>query len=163
MKEIIMKRLVTVKTLILVFALLLGLIPVSATERPFASSGNGVASFITDSDGNVVGANLMLSGNGTHLGLFTGSGRIQFVPDANDPNIVIVPGEITYVAANGDRLPTIIENGRMDLRTGIATGDMVFQSGTGRFEGASGKAAIVVEQNFVTGAYTFTMVGNINY
>lgn len=27
-----------------------------------------------------------------------------------------------------DRLPTVIENGRMDLRTGIATGDMVFQS-----------------------------------
>jgi hypothetical protein len=163
MKEIIMKRLVTFKTFNLVFALLLGLIPVTATERPFASSGNGVASFITDGAGNVVGANLMLSGNGTHLGLFTGAGRIEFVPDANDPNIVIVPGEITYVAANGDRLPTIIENGRMDLRTGIATGDMVFQSGTGRFVGASGKAAIVVEQNFVTGAYTFTMVGNVNY
>jgi hypothetical protein len=163
MKEIIMKRLVTFKTFNRVFALLLGLIPVTATERPFASSGNGVASFITDGAGNVVGANLMLSGNGTHLGLFTGAGRIEFVPDANDPNIVIVPGEITYVAANGDRLPTIIENGRMDLRTGIATGDMVFQSGTGRFVGASGKAAIVVEQNFVTGAYTFTMVGNVNY
>ena len=158
-----MKRFVILRNLILVFALLLGIIPVSATERPFASSGNGVASFITDSGGNVVGANLSLSGNGTHLGMFSGTGKIDFVPDANDPNIVIVPGEITYVAANGDRLPTIIENGRMDLRTGIATGDMVFQSGTGRFEGVSGKAAIVVEQNFITGAYTFTMVGNINY
>ncbi|HSE18746.1 MAG TPA: hypothetical protein VLB46_16940 [Pyrinomonadaceae bacterium] len=158
-----MKRLVTVKTLILVFALLLGLIPVSATERPFASSGNGVASFITDGAGNVVGANLMLTGNGTHLGAFSGTGKIYFMPDANDPNIVIVPGEVTYVASNGDRLPTIIENGRMDLRTGIATGDMVFQSGTGRFEGASGSAAIVVEQNFVTGAYTFTLVGKVNY
>jgi hypothetical protein len=156
-----MKRFVTVKSLILV--LLLGIIPVSATERPFASNGNGVAAFITDSAGNVVGANLTLSGNGTHLGLFSGTGKIQFVPDANDPNIVQVPGEITYVASNGDRLPTVIENGRMDLRTGIATGDMVFQSGTGRFEGTSGRAAIVVEQNFVTGAYTFTMVGNINY
>ena len=158
-----MKYFVTVRTLILVFALLLGAMPVSATERPFASSGNGVAAFITDEAGNVVGANLMLSGNGTHLGLFTGTGRIQFVPDANDPNIVHVPGEITYVAANGDRLPVNIENGRMDLRTGIATGDMVFQNGTGRFAGASGSAAIVVEQNFVTGAYTFTMVGTINY
>ena len=156
-----MKRFITV-SLILVFALL-GIIPVSATERPFASNGNGVASFITDGGGNVVGANLSLGGNGTHLGLFTGSGKIYFQPDPNDPNIVIVPGEVTYVAANGDRLPTIIENGRMDLRTGIATGDMVFQSGTGRFEGASGKAAIVVEQNFVTGAYTFTMVGSVNY
>lgn len=158
-----MKRFVTVKTLILVFTLLLGMIPVSATERPFASSGNGLASFITDEAGNVVGANLMLSGNGTHLGLFSGTGKIQFQPDPNDPNIVHVPGEITYVASNGDRLPTVIENGRMDLRTGIATGDMVFQSGTGRFEGVSGRAAIVVEQNFITGAYTFTMVGNINY
>lgn len=158
-----MKRFLTVNSLILVFALLLGTIPVIATERPFASSGNGVAAFITDGAGNVVGANLTLSGNGTHLGLFTGTGTIQFVPDANDPNIVHVPGEITYVAANGDRLPTVIANGRMDLRTGIATGDMVFQSGTGRFEGASGSAAIVVEQNFVTGAYTFTMVGNINH
>src|SRR5256885_3040950 len=162
-KEIIMKRFVTLRSLILVFALLLGVIPVSATERPFASNGNGIAAFITDSAGNVVGANLTLSGNATHLGLFSGTGQIQFLPDANDPNIVHVPGEITYVASNGDRLPTVIENGRMDLRTGIATGDMLFQSGTGRFEGVSGKAAIVVEQNFVTGAYTFTMVGNINY
>ena len=158
-----MKRFATIKSLILVFAIILGTIQVNATERPFASNGNGIAAFITDGAGNVVGANLTLSGHGTHLGLFTGTGKIQFVPDANDPNIVHVPGEITYVASNGDRLPTIIENGRMDLTTGIATGDMVFQSGTGRFAGVSGKAAIVVEQNFVTGAYTFTMVGNINY
>jgi len=163
MKEIIMKRFVKVRSLILVFALLLGSISVSAAERPYAANGNGLATFITDGAGNVVGANLSLSGNGTHLGLFTGSGTIQFLPDANDPNISHPAGEITYVASNGDRLPTVIENGRMDLRTGIATGDMVFQSGTGRFEGVSGKAAIVVEQNFVTGAYTFTMVGNINY
>ena len=158
-----MKRFVTVRSLILVFALLLGIIPVSATERPFASNGNGIATFITDGAGNVVGANLTLTGNGTHLGQFTGTGTIQFLPDANDPNISHPAGEVTYVAANGDRLPTVIENGSMDLRTGIATGDMVFQSGTGRFAGVSGRAAIVVEQNFITGAYTFTMVGNINY
>ena len=158
-----MKRFAAFRSLILVFALLLGIIPVNATERPFASNGNGVASFITDGAGNFVGANLSLSGNGTHLGLFTGTGRIEFVPDANDPSIVHVPGEITYVASNGDRLPAVIENGLMDLRTGIATGDMVFQSGSGRFEGVSGKAAIVVVQNFVTGAYEFTMVGTINY
>jgi len=158
-----MKRLVTAKTLILVFALLFGIIPVNATERPFASNGNGVATFITDNAGNVTGASLSLSGNGTHLGSFTGTGLIQFLPDANDPTISHPAGEVTYIAANGDRLPTVIEDGRMDLTTGIATGYMVFQSGTGRFEGASGKAAIVVVQNFITGAYTFTMVGNVNY
>jgi hypothetical protein len=163
MKEIIMKRYITLRSLILVFALLLGIIPVSATERPFASNGNGIATFITDGTGNVVGANVVVSGNATHLGLFSGFGKIQFLPDANDPNISHPAGEVTYIASNGDRLPTVIEDGRMDLTTGIATGYMVFQSGTGRFEGASGRAAIVVEQNFVTGAYTFTMVGDINY
>ena len=158
-----MKRFITVKSFILAFALLVGIIPAYATERPFASNGNGIASFIIDNAGNVTGANVVVSGNGTHLGSFTGFGKIQFLPDANDPNISHPAGAVTYVAANGDRLPTIIEDGRMDLTTGIATGYMVFQSGTGRFEGASGKAAIIVEQNFVTGAYTFTMVGNVNY
>ena len=158
-----MQRFVTIKTLILSFALLLGVIPVNASERPYAASGNGVAAFITDDAGNVVGANLTLSGNATHLGMFSGAGKIQFLPDATDPNISHPAGEVTYIASNGDRLPTIIEDGRMDLTTGIATGYMVFQSGTGRFEGASGKAAIVVVQDFVTGAYTFTMVGDINY
>jgi len=158
-----MKRFVTFRSLILVFTLLLGLIPVNASERPFASNGNGLATFITDGAGNVVGATVVVSGNATHLGLFSGTGTIQFLPDANDPNISHPAGEVTYVAANGDRLPTVIEDGSMDLRTGIATGYMVFQSGTGRFQGASGKAAIVVEQNFITGAYTFTMVGNVNY
>ena len=157
-----MKRFVTLKAFILAFSLLLGTMPVSATERPFAANGNGVAAFITDESGNF-GANLTLSGHGTQLGLFTGTGKIQFLPDANDPNISHPAGEITYVAANGDRLPTVIEDGSMDLTTGIATGYMVFKSGTGRFAGVSGKAAIVVEQNFVTGAYTFTMVGNVNY
>ena len=158
-----MKRFVTLKTLILVFSMLLAIIPVGATERPYAATGNGLATFITDEAGNVVGATVVVSGNATHLGLFSGNGKIQFIPDANDPNISHPAGEVTYIAANGDRLPSVIEDGTMDLRTGIATGYMVFQSGTGRFEGASGRAAIVVEQNFITGAYTFTMVGNVNY
>ena len=158
-----MKRLTSIKTLILVFVLLVGITPVSAAERPYAANGNGMATFITDGAGHVVGATVVVSGNATHLGLFAGNGTIQFLPDANDPNISHPAGELTYIAANGDRLPTIIEDGSMDLTTGIATGYMVFQSGTGRFQGASGKAAIVVEQNFITGAYTFTMVGNINY
>ena len=158
-----MKRLVTIKNLSLIFVLLLGIVPVSATERPYAATGNGMATFITDSAGNVVGATVVVSGNATHLGLFSGTGTIQFLPDANDPNISHPAGEVTYIASNGDRLPSVIEEGQMDLRTGIATGYMVFQSGTGRFQGASGKAAIVVEQNFITGAYTFTMVGNVNY
>jgi hypothetical protein len=163
LKEIIMKRFLTVRSLILVFTLLLGIIPVGATERPFASNGNGMATFITDGSGNVVGATVVVSGNATHLGLFGGNGEIQFIPDASDPNISHPAGWVTYIAANGDRLPCVIEDGSMDLRTGIATGYMVFQSGTGRFQNASGKAAIVVEQNFITGAYTFTMVGNVNF
>ncbi len=158
-----MKRFLTLNSLILAFALLLGTLPVSATERPYAANGNGVATFIIDGNGNVTGATVTVSGNATHLGVFTGFGTIQFLPDANDPNISHPAGDVTYVAANGDRLPAVIADGQMDLRTGIATGYMVFQNGTGRFAAASGKAAIVVEQNFVTGAYTFTMVGDINF
>src|SRR6188474_3668741 len=104
-----MKRFVTVKSLILVFALLLGSIQLGAAERPFASNGNGMATFITDGAGNVVGATVVVSGNATHLGLFSGTGTVQFLPDANDPNISHPAGEVTYIAANGDRLPTIIE------------------------------------------------------
>lgn len=158
-----MKRFLTVRSLILAFTLLLGIIPVGATERPYAANGNGMATFITDGSGNVVGATVVVSGNATHLGLFSGNGEIQFIPDANDPLISHPAGWVTYIAANGDRLPSVIEDGSMDLRTGIATGYMVFQNGTGRFQGASGKAAIVVEQNFITGAYTFTMVGDVNF
>ena len=75
-----MKRLATLRTLLLVFALLFGIIPVSATERPYAANGNGIATFITDGAGNVTGATVTVSGNATHLGLFTGSGTIQFLP-----------------------------------------------------------------------------------
>src|SRR5262245_60139509 len=119
MKEIIMKRFVTVKSFILVFTLLLGIIPVSATERTYAASGNGMANFITDGAGNVVGATVVVTGNATHLGSFTGNGTIQFIPDANDPLISHPAGNVTYIAANGDRLPSVIEDGSMDLRTGI--------------------------------------------
>jgi hypothetical protein len=41
--------------------------------------------------------------------LFTRTGTIQLLPDADDPNISHRAGEVTYVAANGDRLPTVIE------------------------------------------------------
>jgi len=40
------------------FALMLGTVPVSATERLFAFNGNGIAGFTTGDAGNVVGANL---------------------------------------------------------------------------------------------------------
>src|SRR5262245_40643549 len=128
-----MRRFVTIKSFILVFALLLGTIPVSATERPYAGNGNGMATFITDATGNVVGATVVVSGNATHLGLFTGTGTIQFIPDANDPWISHPAGEVTYVAANGDRLPTVIVNGLMEFRTGITTCELMFYRGTGWF------------------------------
>ena len=45
LKENIMNRFVTIKSFILVFVLLLGITPVNASERPFASSGNGAYTF----------------------------------------------------------------------------------------------------------------------
>jgi len=158
-----MKRFVTIRTMILGLTLLLGTLPVSVAERPIAGSGTGTATFITDEAGNVIGANVATTGNATHLGLFTGSGRVLFAPDPDDPNIVHPSGEATFIAANGDHLSIAFENGSQDLTTGIATAEIRFVSGTGRFDGASGTGQLVVVQNFATGAFEFTFVGRVNY
>ena len=156
-----MKRLLSIKVLVL--TLLLAGITVAAVERPFSARGTGVAAFILDGNGNVIGADVTSSGNATHLGQFTSTGRVEFRPDPDDPNIVYPSGEAVFTAANGDKLGIVIENASMDLRTGIATGQFRFTGGTGRFANASGITEVVVEQNFVTGGFELTMVGKIDY
>lgn len=158
-----MKRFVTIRTMMLVLTLLLGMVPVSAAQRPMAGRGTGTASFITDEAGNVIGANVATTGNATHLGLFTGTGRVLFAPDPEDPNIIHPSGEATFIAANGDHLSIAFENGSQDLTTGIGVADIQFVGGTGRFQGATGTGQLVVVQNFATGAFEFTFVGRVNY
>ena len=57
---------------------------------------------VADEAGNVIGASVSGSGQGTYLGLWTTVGRINFIPDSQIPYIVHPTGEATYTAADGD-------------------------------------------------------------
>ena len=158
-----MKRSLSMKFLVLTVTLLVGSLAVTATERPFSLHGTGIAIPILDGNGNVVGAEPSGSGNATHLGMFTNTGHVDFTPDASNPTILHPSGGGVFTAANGDKLNFIIISGALDLTTGIGTGDFEFTGGTGRFANATGHTTAVVEQNFVTGAYEITVVGNIDF
>ena len=158
-----MKRSLTVKFLVLTLTLLVGSFAVAAVERPFSANGKGIAIPILDGNGNLIGVEPTGSGNATHLGLFTNTGRVIFTPDASIPNILHPSGEGVFTAANGDKLNFVIITGALDLTTGIGTGDFAFTGGTGRFANATGRTSGVIQQNVVTGAYELTLVGNIDY
>jgi len=157
-----MKRSLNIRILALAISLLLGALPVSATERPFALNGNGVGTFITDGAGNIIGANVTASGTATHLGMWTAVGSVQFTPDPNNPGRLLSSGAATITAANGDKLQFVV-NGALDPATGVDTGPMQFVGGTGRFAGVSGGGQFVVELNPATGAFKLTALGRINY
>ena len=160
-----MKRILNSTVIALVAFLLLGTLPVLAVERPFALNGNGVASFIVDGAGNLIGADVTTSSTATHLGLCTTVGRVIYTPanDPDHPGRMLSSGSGIITAANGDRLNFVVITGALDLTTGIGTGDFAFTGGTGRFANATGHTSGVIEQNVVTGAYELTLVGNIDY
>jgi hypothetical protein len=157
-----MKRNLNLRILALAMALLLGTLPVVAQERPFALTGNGVASFITDGAGNIIGANVTGSGTATHLGQWTVVGTVQFTPDPNNPGRLLSSATTTFTAANGDKLQITL-HGSLDPAAGVDMGPIQFVGGTGRFAAASGAGEFVVELNPATGAFKFTAVGNINF
>ena len=158
-----MKRFLNIRILMLTLTMLVAAIAVGAVERPFAGTGSGIAVIGAEPDGKVA-AVVTGSGNATHLGVFTNLGKVFFGdPDPSNPNLVHPTGNVTFTAANGDKLETSVENGTMDLSTGIGVGDFRWIGGTGRFANVSGVIHGVVEQNFVTGAYQITLVGDINY
>lgn len=138
---------------VLLAILLLGSLPAAAIERPFSLTGAGT---LTD---GIINA----SGRATHLGLFTETGELTFIPDPNNPNLILASGPVVFTAANGDTLEGRLEDGVLDVTTGIATGVFRFTGGTGRFAGASGTGDFVVIQNLVTGAFEVTAVGSIDY
>lgn len=159
-----MKRFLGIKTLVLTLTLLLGGVVANATERAFSFSGGGLAVPILNEAGQPIGIDVTGSGNGTHLGLFTTLGKVFFTPHPTDPNLIIPSGQATLTAANDDKLIIVVaEDGVQDLTTGIGTGHFNFGGGTGRFANATGSISYVVEQNFITGAYTVTAVGTIDY
>lgn len=154
-----MKRLFNRLSLMLTVLLLLGALPAAAVERPFALNGNGLATFITAEAGNVIGANVTGSGRATHLGLWTTTGTVRFIPDNG---VLRSRGEATITAANGDKLDVIVE-GTLDPATNVDRGVFHFVGGTGRFAGATGTAESVVVINPLTGGFELTIVGRIDY
>jgi len=155
-----MKRFMKIRTLMLVPSLLLGTIPASAIERPFALKGTGVATLIIDENGHLVGATPTGSGTGTHLGQWTVSGNVKYTPDNN--GVLRSSGDATIVAANGDKLYTRID-GILDPVAAMDQGVFYFVGGTGRFEGVTGSANFVVSINPITGGFDLTVVGKIDY
>lgn len=162
-----MKRNSKLSVIAIAAFLLLGTLPVLAVDRPFALNGKGVATFIIDGAGNLVGADVTSSSTATHLGLCTTVGRVNYTPanDPEHPGRLLSSGSGTITAANGDTV--LIEfNGVLDPpqgTTGIDKPVFRFVGGTGRFAGASGTADAVVVVNLLTGAFEITMVGNIDY
>lgn len=154
-----MKRLTKIRTLMPILFLLLGSIPVSAVERPFALSGTGVATLITDGAGNLIGATPTGSGTATHLGQWTVTGNVKYTPVNG---VLKSSGEATLTAANGDKLQFEID-GILDPVAAVDQGVFHIIGGTGRFEGATGDANFVVSINPLTGGFELTVVGKINY
>ena len=158
-----MTRFLNPKILMLTATLLVAAIAVGAAERPFSGTGSGIAVIGPEPDGKLA-AVVTGTGNATHLGIFTNSGKVFFGdPDPSNPNLVHPTGYSTFTAANGDKVESILENGTVDLSTGVGEGDFRVTGGTGRFANATGITSYVVEQNLLTGAYEITLVGSINY
>lgn len=154
-----MKHFSKIRTLMVILFLLLGTIPASAVERPFALSGTGVATLITDGSGNPIGAIPTGSGVATHLGQWTVTGNVKYTPDNG---VLRSSGEATLTADNGDKLQIQID-GILDPIAGVDQGLFHIVGGTGRFEGASGEANFVVTLNPLTSGFELTVVGKINY
>jgi hypothetical protein len=155
-----MKRLFNTRILILTIVLLLGAIPAAATERPFALNGKGIASFITDEAGQVIGAKVTGAGTATHLGLWTTTGNVTYTPDEN--GVIRSKGIATVTAANGDTLELVVE-GTLDAATFTDHGTYYFARGTGQFRRVSGSGNFVVTGNAPNGGFELTMVGKINF
>ena len=155
-----MKRFTKIHVLMITLFMLLGTIPASAVERPFAINGSGVATLITDPSGNPIGAIATGAGTATHLGQWTVTGNPKYIPDSN--GVLRSSGLATITASNGDKLQVQID-GTLDPVAAIDQGVFHFVGGTGRFEGATGDANFVVHINPLTGGFELTLVGKINY
>src|SRR5690349_3658977 len=143
-----MKRFMKIRTLMLMTFLLLGTMPASAVERPFALKGAGVAPLIIDEAGHLIGATPTGSGTATHLGQWTVSGNVRYTPDSD--GVLHSSGEATLTAANGEKVYFLID-GILDPVSAIDQGVFRFAGGTGQFANASGDINFVVAINPVTG------------
>ncbi len=138
-----MKRFIKIRSLMLTIALLLAAIPVAAVEgqvtlrrpitvdHPFALNGKGLAAFITDEAGNVIGANVTAAGTSNQLGLWIATGRVTFT---NDNGVLRSSGEATLIAENGDKLEVVVQ-GVLDPVTNTDHGSLPLRRRHGQVRG----------------------------
>jgi hypothetical protein len=124
--------------------------------RPFRLVGSGQS--VLGPDGRFTGT---ATGVATHLGRWTGTGAGQLQPTDN-PQVLAFHRNIVFTAANGDQLYAVIENGRLNVLTGIATSIYRFTGGTGRFRHATGRTAGRSE-NPPDGSFRLVLMGTICY
>jgi hypothetical protein len=122
----------------------------SAAERPHVS--RGTAQFTPT---GFVG-----TGYATHLGQYTEVGAITF-GDPTGPTTVAITAWSTYTAASGDELHARF-SGELNVVTGAITATVTYVGGTGRFDGASGSAALS-GQLLPDGTIAVSVVGTIDY
>ena len=110
-----MKRISNLTVLALTAFVLLGTVSVMAIQRPFALNGQGVATFTLGEGGIPTSAHVTSSGNGTHLGLCTTVGTVNYTAadDPEHPGRLLSSGSGTITAADGDTLQ-IEFNGVLD-------------------------------------------------
>ena len=121
----------------------------------------------------VTGQDTSLSaGELSHVGDFTSTAGVQFVPDPNDPSKFSFYGTSTLTAANGDELFTTVAGSGVNTSPTTSENTVTFTitGGTGRFQGASGSvsdelSATLVGFNGTVATYdqTDTFRGTITY
>jgi hypothetical protein len=123
-------------------------------QVPFHLAGSGQLDLAT--------GDFTASGEATQLGHWTNTGHLDLVPVVvNGTPLVHATGQVTFVAANGDTVSMAID-GFADPVTGHATATFTITGGTGRFRNATGAEHMELDQNFATGAFTFTLDGTIS-
>jgi hypothetical protein len=129
--------------------------PALAVDRPFQLTG--IAQVMGDPFA-VGGAPLTAAGKATHLGRWTGPGRVTF---AVVNGVLTAKGTETFRAANGDLLFSTFSVVQ-DPATMEFIGTYTFVGGTGRFADAEGEADLVaIPQG--GGQFDFTLDGTIDY
>jgi hypothetical protein len=135
-----------------------------APERPFQATFSGYREIVSDPgrcDTDYTALDITLtSGHATHLGRITATAE-QCINLATG---VIVDGEATYVAANGDELYANYSGAVTGAVDGLLeiTIDQDFDDGTGRFEGATGHGLEIVYVDG-DGNVQGTIQGDISY
>jgi|SRR5947209_10406972 len=130
-------------------------IPCAAVERPFKLQGT---TGIFGNPFDPAGAQMLGTGEATHLGHWVNDGLIFFDGSSGPP--FSATAIVHFTAANGDQLDVML-TGKIDL-SGVATATYYIVGGTGRFAGASGKGDFTAQPN-IDGTLHYTAIGVINY